>query len=75
MQRYRRAEHTQREWLNGVTEPSTQYRTARAPDLIAWRKEEMAGYKYPRLIEFLDLLPADATGKILTRELRSALGA
>ncbi|MBL1098431.1 long-chain-fatty-acid--CoA ligase [Streptomyces coffeae] len=38
--------------------------------LIAWCKEEMAGYKYPRLVEFLDSLPVNATGKILKRELR-----
>ena len=31
----------------------------------------MAGYKYPRIIEFRDTLPMNATGKILKRELRS----
>ena len=30
----------------------------------------MAGYKYPRLVEFRDSLPMTATGKILKRELR-----
>ncbi|MGW7368219.1 long-chain-fatty-acid--CoA ligase [Streptomyces sp. NPDC054841] len=43
-------------------------------ELIAWCKEEMAGYKYPRLVEFLDVLPTNATGKILKRELRDAPG-
>jgi long-chain acyl-CoA synthetase len=38
--------------------------------LIAWCKEEMAAYKYPRHIEFRDQLPMNATGKILKRELR-----
>jgi long-chain acyl-CoA synthetase len=38
-------------------------------DLVAWAKEEMAGYKYPRIIEFRDELPMTATGKILKREL------
>ncbi|QIY75924.1 long-chain fatty acid--CoA ligase [Streptomyces sp. RLB1-33] len=42
-------------------------------DLIAWCKEQMAGYKYPRLIDFVDVLPTNATGKILKRELRTGL--
>ncbi|MEU2619586.1 hypothetical protein ABZ642_15785 [Streptomyces sp. NPDC007157] len=44
-------------------------------DLTAWCKEQMAGYKYPRLIEFVDVLPTNATGKILKRELRTGLRA
>ncbi|OLZ50191.1 long-chain-fatty-acid--CoA ligase [Amycolatopsis keratiniphila] len=38
-------------------------------DLLTWCKERMAGYKYPRLVEFRDDLPMTATGKILKREL------
>lgn len=38
--------------------------------LIAWCKERMAAYKYPRHIEIRDSLPMTATGKILKRELR-----
>lgn len=38
-------------------------------DLIAWGKEQMAGYKYPRQVEFVKELPMTATGKILKREL------
>ncbi|MEU2930995.1 hypothetical protein ABZ636_39265 [Streptomyces sp. NPDC007251] len=44
-------------------------------DLISWCKQEMASYKYPRLIEFVDALPTNATGKILKRELRTGLRA
>ncbi|MFF8381418.1 long-chain fatty acid--CoA ligase [Streptomyces sp. NPDC015661] len=40
-------------------------------DLVAWCRETMAGYKYPRLVEFRDTLPMNATGKILKRELRT----
>ncbi len=40
-------------------------------ELIAWTKETMADYKYPRIIEFRDTLPMNATGKILKTELRS----
>ncbi|MFI0418138.1 long-chain fatty acid--CoA ligase [Spongiactinospora sp. 9N601] len=39
-------------------------------ELIAWARERMAAYKYPRLVEFRDALPMTATGKILKRELR-----
>jgi len=39
-------------------------------ELVAWAKENMAAYKYPRIVEFRDSLPMTATGKILKRELR-----
>ncbi|MEZ4519969.1 MAG: long-chain fatty acid--CoA ligase, partial [Chloroflexota bacterium] len=39
-------------------------------ELMDWCKENMASYKYPRLIEFREDLPMTATGKILKRELR-----
>jgi long-chain acyl-CoA synthetase len=38
-------------------------------ELVAWCKEQMAGYKYPRIVEFASSLPMTATGKILKREL------
>ncbi|MFB4281425.1 long-chain fatty acid--CoA ligase [Nonomuraea sp. MTCD27] len=44
--------------------------TTTEDELIAWAKENMAAYKYPRIIEFRDSLPMTATGKILKRELR-----
>ncbi len=39
-------------------------------ELIAWAKQNMADYKYPRLIEFRTELPMTATGKVLKSELR-----
>jgi long-chain acyl-CoA synthetase len=39
--------------------------------IIAWSKENMAAYKYPRLVEFRESLPMNATGKILKTELRN----
>ncbi|MGZ4437267.1 MAG: long-chain-fatty-acid--CoA ligase [Nocardioides sp.] len=38
-------------------------------ELVAWGKEQMAGYKYPRIVEIASSLPMTATGKILKREL------
>ncbi|MEL6534500.1 MAG: long-chain fatty acid--CoA ligase [Bacteroidota bacterium] len=42
-----------------------------AEALMEWTKERIAAYKYPRIIEFLDALPMNATGKILKKELRA----
>jgi len=39
-------------------------------DLIAYTKDRLAAYKYPRIVEFIDALPMSATGKILKKELR-----
>jgi long-chain acyl-CoA synthetase len=41
-----------------------------AEQIIAWCRERMAAYKYPRIVELVDALPMTATGKILKRELR-----
>jgi len=41
-----------------------------AHEVIAFCKERLAAYKYPRLVEFRDALPKGPTGKILKRELR-----
>ncbi len=38
-------------------------------DLKGWVKENLARYKVPREIVFLDELPRNATGKVLKREL------
>jgi long-chain acyl-CoA synthetase len=39
-------------------------------ELVAYCKEHLAAYKYPRVVEFMDALPKGPTGKILKRELR-----
>lgn len=44
--------------------------TAEASEIMAYCKERLAAYKYPRSVEFRDALPKTATGKILKRELR-----
>lgn len=46
-------------------------RTATPDELIAYCKEQLAAYKYPRLVEIRDALPKGPTGKILKRELRA----
>lgn len=40
-------------------------------DLIDWARENMAAYKYPRMVEFRDSLPATGAGKVLRRLLKN----
>ena len=44
--------------------------TVTAEELIAFCKQRMANYKYPRRIEIMEELPKTPTGKFLRRELR-----
>jgi long-chain acyl-CoA synthetase len=43
--------------------------TVTEEELVEWGKQEMAAYKYPRIVEFVPSLPMTATGKILKRQL------
>jgi acyl-CoA synthetase (AMP-forming)/AMP-acid ligase II len=40
-------------------------------ELIAWSRERMANYKVPRRVEVVDVLPLNASGKVLKYELRA----
>jgi long-chain acyl-CoA synthetase len=40
-------------------------------DIKAFVKEQVAGYKYPRKVWFVDELPKGPTGKILKREIEA----
>jgi acyl-CoA synthetase (AMP-forming)/AMP-acid ligase II len=42
-----------------------------ADEIIGWSRAEMANYKVPRSVEFLDELPLNATGKVMKDELRA----
>jgi acyl-CoA synthetase (AMP-forming)/AMP-acid ligase II len=39
-------------------------------ELIAWSRDQMANYKVPRVVEVVDELPLNATGKVMKEELR-----
>ena len=39
-------------------------------EVKAWSKEQVAAYKYPRIVEVIDSFPLGPSGKILKRELR-----
>ncbi len=41
-----------------------------AQEIIDWASKNMAAYKYPRIVEFVDTLPKSATGKVQWRALQ-----
>lgn len=43
--------------------------------LITWCREQMANYKVPRTIEFIDALPVNPSGKVMKFQLRNPRGA
>jgi long-chain acyl-CoA synthetase len=45
--------------------------SATPEEIVAWSKEQMAAYKYPRIVEIRTSLPMTATGKILKKELKA----
>lgn len=45
--------------------------TASEQEIIDYCSERLAAYKYPRSVEFREVLPKTATGKILKRELKA----
>jgi long-chain acyl-CoA synthetase len=43
--------------------------------ILAFMRENVAPYKMPKLVEFMDELPTSGVGKVLKRELRDIMGA
>ena len=39
-------------------------------DIIDWAREQMAAYKVPKLVEFVDVLPKSGSGKVMWRLLQ-----
>jgi len=46
--------------------------TLSAEALVEWSKEQLAAYKYPRLVEIRESLPVGPTGKVFKRGLRAS---
>jgi long-chain acyl-CoA synthetase len=44
-------------------------------DVIAWCRQHLAGYKCPRIVEFMDSLPRGSLAKVAKRQLRDQLEA
>ncbi len=43
-------------------------------DLIDWCRDNMAVYKVPRVVQFVDALPKSGSGKVMWRALQEAEG-
>jgi HIP---CoA ligase len=39
-------------------------------EILEWSRHEMANYKVPRVVEIVDALPLNATGKVMKERLR-----
>ncbi|MGE3342956.1 MAG: long-chain fatty acid--CoA ligase [Vicinamibacterales bacterium] len=50
-----------------VLKPGT---SATAESIVEWSREQLAAYKYPRVVEIRDSLPVGPTGKVFKRALR-----
>jgi len=48
--------------------------SATPDELVTWSRAEMANYKVPRVVELVDELPLNASGKVLKYELRERAG-
>jgi fatty-acyl-CoA synthase len=44
--------------------------TTSAADIIGWARENMAAYKVPKIVEFVDALPKSGSGKVMWRLLQ-----
>ncbi|MFB6887796.1 long-chain fatty acid--CoA ligase [Kitasatospora sp. NPDC056327] len=55
--------------------PGTAPGPALGAAIIAWSRERMAPYKYPRRVEFVEAFPLGPSGKVLKRELVARLSA
>ncbi len=50
-------------------------RDVTAADIIEWSRDEMANYKVPRVVEIVEALPLNATGKVMKDTLRERAAA
>ncbi|RYF81566.1 MAG: long-chain fatty acid--CoA ligase [Comamonadaceae bacterium] len=48
------------------------HKSTSAEDIIGWCRENMAAYKVPRQVEFVDALPKSGSGKVMWRLLQEA---
>ncbi|MBN2025553.1 MAG: AMP-binding protein [Actinobacteria bacterium] len=56
-----------------VLKPGIDKGDAEKEKLIAYLREEVAPYKVPKVIEFMDELPTSGVGKVLKRELKATM--
>jgi len=56
-----------------VLKPGVDKSDAKKEEIIAYLRENVAPYKVPKVIEFMDQLPTSGVGKVLKRELRDTM--
>jgi len=56
-----------------VLKPGIEKSDAEKEKIIKYLRENVAPYKVPKVIEFMDQLPTSAVGKVLKRELRKIM--
>ncbi|MEO6702516.1 MAG: AMP-binding protein, partial [Jatrophihabitantaceae bacterium] len=59
------------QWGEAVHAVVVTSQPAEVADIISFCRQQLAGYKCPRTVEFVDALPRNASGKILKRQLRN----
>ena len=63
------------ESVKAVVALRASHKDTSAEDIIAWCRDNMAVYKVPRVVEFVDALPKTGSGKVMWRTLQEAEGA
>ncbi|WP_327065629.1 long-chain-fatty-acid--CoA ligase [Kitasatospora sp. NBC_01302] len=56
------------------TRPGAEPGAELGAEIVAWSRQRLAAYKYPRLVEFVDAFPLGPSGKVLKRELAARFG-
>ena len=58
------------EALMAVVQPDDSTPPPGADELMAWCRDRLAPYKCPRIVEFIEAMPRDPSGKLFKRRLR-----
>ena len=66
----RRTASTSKRWCSEIRSPRAIFPELTEAQVRAYCKENLTGYKQPRVVEFRADLPKTPVGKILRRELR-----
>jgi long-chain acyl-CoA synthetase len=56
-----------------VLKPGVEKGEAKKAAIVQYLKDNVASYKIPKLIEFMDQLPTSGVGKILKREIKAMM--
>ena len=62
------------ETVKAFVTPKRGHEDVKPEDLIAFCRQRMAAYKYPRQLDIVDEIPKTASGKMLKRQLRESAG-